>query len=445
MYSNVGFLRALDTLFRLPNNEAALRQIENFNIQLKAYNKRNNKKESTGAVPIRELAKFYTRAHKVIEGFEEASDEDQLKKQEEMSKIFEESRIYCEGLGLPRSFSWPSPDCNRRPFFWLASDKKKEDVNDGMPTAKEWRKMAEPSGAGAANPGQQGSSPGSSQDPDLPMADADFTGTGRAQGGTSGNPRGGAFGGTQFTAATETQTMPLVQSSFIGFEEARRQKRTFDGKKLLAAKKIGAKNWCIIVNEGTEEAPVYRFRSGNDCGGKKVINGIVEHLPRLGHLDAAFIAHEKKAEDSSFTRLLGIAQLGTQTYCYTDWEGKEPLWISRSELSDCLGSKPMVDQLVQELGAELPMRRCEIERTLEEIRLEAERDALLQLEPIAPHEASQQLATQPSRYRAPPSGLPQYLPWPGSSFPRQSRFLRHRAFPAPSLDSLNQQFASIQL
>ena len=76
IYSNIGFLRALDILFRLPNNETTLRQIKNFNIQLKTYNKRNNKKESIGAVPIRELAKFYTRAHKVIKGFEEANNKD---------------------------------------------------------------------------------------------------------------------------------------------------------------------------------------------------------------------------------------------------------------------------------------------------------------------------------------------------------------------------------
>ena len=53
-----------------------------------------------------------------------------------MSKIFEESRIYCEDLDLPWSFSWPSSNYNYKSFFWLASDKKKKDVDDRIPTTK---------------------------------------------------------------------------------------------------------------------------------------------------------------------------------------------------------------------------------------------------------------------------------------------------------------------
>ena len=128
-------------------------------------------------------------------------------------------------------------------------------------------------------------------------------------------------------------------------------------------------------------------------------------LPRLGHLDAVFIDQEKNAEDSKFTQLLGITQLGTQTYCYTAWEGKEPFWISRSELSKCLGSKPMVDQLVQELGAELPMRRREMDRFLEELTEEAQDVTQLaamssSMSQQAPPEARQPLVAQPPQYRA---------------------------------------------
>ena len=56
--------------------------------------------------------------------------------------------------------------------------------------------MTEFSGVGATNSSQQGSSPELSQNLNLLMANADFTGTGKTQGGTFKNPQRGAFRGT---------------------------------------------------------------------------------------------------------------------------------------------------------------------------------------------------------------------------------------------------------
>lgn len=416
-YNQVNYLQALETLFRNPNNEPAIRLIEMVNDRfIKLHNQKTDQKPMTGQVPIRELVQFYARAHNAIEGFDEANEEEKSKRQADMAKVFEESRIYCEGCGLPRSFSSPSPDCNRVPTFWRNSDKNRESVDDGMETADSFREKqnsrdpgtagagsgpsdADHSEARAESSSRQDSGAGSTDRKDSVPGSSESTDvhiSGTSPAFNSSPQTGGSSGGVQgATEAEAHQKTSPVQSSF---ELARQHKMTFDGKRMLAAKKVASKNWAIIVNEGTEEVPYYRFRSGNGCGGKTLLHGIVEQLPRL---DKVSIKEEKEAEDSRFTRLLGIAQLGTQTYCYTSWAGKDPFWISRTKLSERLGSGPMVDQMVQELGAELSTS-----------------DSMTAMIP------------QAGRL--------------GMAYPRRL-ILKHRAFPAPSLNAVAHQLSSLRL
>ena len=302
----------------------------------------------------------------------------------------------CNDCGLPGSFTWPYDRPGKYRAFWGWENKLHKGIKDRMPSLEDFQQMKE-SDSGATAPDQHGSNP--------------QTTAGTGQNGTAQTTTGKASEGT----------ISVVTSSFIGFKQAREHKMTFDGKRMLAAKRIAGGNkggWLIIVKEGTEEAPIYWLRSGKDCGGKLMINGIVEKLPRLGHHDESFLAQEK-AEESTFEDILGIVQMNSQTWCNTAWKGRDPFWICRTKLAECLGSLPMVDKLVQDLGAELPLRK-------------EEKEQLMDLALSAPPESTAMISQA------------QILSQ-GRLGVALSRRLKHRAFPAPSANSIAQQLSSLRL
>ena len=606
-FYNKEILTFLIGLFHNPNNELCLLGIERKNGEIAALNEEREDSPRRGQIPIRELVKFYSRAYEAHKGYDEASYEDQQRRDKEIEEVFEESKKYVEGCGLPRGFSWPHKDGSSPARYWTVRERAREGIDDGMWSFQEYRRQealkngsapnasngatasgastgasasnggsapgtsdgapapgaptGAPTGAsssdasngasapgtsggatasgastgvptpgasngastssassgtsfsneastsGASNgssaPGNSGTSHGASiseasSHPDVPtnqssssssdrsppahgQSGQDATGDhfmpdapghepgqnslGQRQGppeqghgppGQGQDPPGQDQGG-QNTSAQHTQGQGQApgapdpgapRSNFVGFAYAKRNKLTFDGKEMLAAMPIADRGgWSVIVNEGTKEHPVYRFRSGKECGGPCITSGIVEHLPRLGACNEGFLNEQKAADSPNFDNLLGIAQLGERTYCLTSWTNKEAFWVCRNRLSKVLKSSHMVDSLCEQYGAMLPLKGAE-QRELREM-------------------ANQLVLADPQRYQAPPlsngvglvsggenamEGISQSSPQTALVLAQHaynpllnygSRRFRHRIYPATN--ALAQSLANLRL
>ena len=394
IYNNDEYLKALQTIFRNPSNQEAKARIEHFNGLIGQINKKNDLPPLTGVNPIGELQKFYMTALLAIKNFQKGETEaEKAKAKKQLESIFETSKSYVQTLELPRSFSWPSPDPTREPYFWRDADKKREGVNDGVLTIEELEQRKPPPGQDPKNQNTQVDhlQTGSSQhNPPPPETPQHHSQTGSSQ----HNPP--PPGNSQLTAPRQGHGAGSLQqggghvprSSFVGFREAKRDKTTWRGYRMLAARPVGdrARNaWLIIVNEGSNARPEYRMCTGRECGGRPITKGIVDKLPRLGQGDKELIAREAKAETCGFQGLFGVVQYGAdQTYCLTKWEAdKEPRWISRSTFIKAIGSDYMVDEMCEEFGAQLPMKKAEKQQLL------ANTQQLL-------------IAGNPQKYQAPP-------------------------------------------
>ena len=312
--------------------------LQKLNQDVVAYNRQQKRKDNIGLFRD-ELRQFYNRGRECNRRARGASEEENKVICDELKKICEESQKFCDALGLSRDiFAWTwSKPILENPMASQSAGTQSPPPSDQPGTTQQ-----------TTPPGQTTEQQSNGQQPPPPSPPPNPPGT------------------TQQTtleqqAQASQQGMEGLQyhigSTRVSLEAARQNKTTLDGHKMIAASRVGEKGWSVLVQEGTEKNPAFRFRTGRECGGGKLLGRTFRELPQLKNLGAKILEREKALKDNSqYDRILAIAQRGKDIYCLSRWQNGEEAWIPRCKLSQCVGSPELIDGEITDLGGQIMPR-----------------------------------------------------------------------------------------